>query len=417
MILSNRTRPDWRAPLRPLLGLADWLRLPLAAKAASISDLRGLPKPDPGIEPAIDEAVAWLGRAQDCSATDDGGVARHYSLLKGWGASYPETTGYIVPTMLAYAAWRRDHRARQRARRMLDWLVSIQFSEGGFQGGMIDSKPVVPVTFNTGQILLGLAAGVEAFGEAYRDPMRLAADWLADSQDADGCWRKHPTPFAGPGEKAYETHVAWGLIEAARIEPDRSYGAAALANLRWALGHQRENGWIGQCCLSDPARPLTHTLGYALRGILEAYRFSGDPDLLVAARRTGEGLLSALRPNGFLPGRLSADWRAAVPWACLTGTAQIAHCWLILFEETGERTFLEAGSLANRYVRRTMAVEGRPEIRGAIRGSFPIHGDYGSFEYLNWAAKFFVDSHLLEERMAGLLRDAETMTAGRTGNR
>lgn len=40
--------------------------------------------------------------------------------------------------------------------------------------------------------------------------MRRAADWLVETQDADGCWRRHPTPFAEPGEKVYETHVAWG---------------------------------------------------------------------------------------------------------------------------------------------------------------------------------------------------------------
>ena len=107
--------------------------------------------------------------------------------------------------------------ARRRARRMLDWLVSIQLPEGGFQGGTIDHAPVVPVTFNTGQVLLGLAAGVEEFGEAYIEPMRRAADWLVATQDRDGCWRRHPSPFAAPGEKTYETHVAWGLLEADRV--------------------------------------------------------------------------------------------------------------------------------------------------------------------------------------------------------
>src|SRR5205807_2230505 len=158
--------------------------------------------------------------AQDNSRTRDGGVARDYSLLGGWNSSYPETTGYLVPTLLAYARFKggpQADEARGRARRMLDWLVSIQFPEGGFQGGLVDETPRVPVTFNTGQILLGLAAGVEEFGDAYRGPMCRAADWLADTLDPDGCWRKHPTPFAQPGEKAYETHVAWGLLEAARL--------------------------------------------------------------------------------------------------------------------------------------------------------------------------------------------------------
>ena len=68
------------------------------------------------------------------------------------------------------------------------------------------------MTFNTGQILLGLAAGVAEFGDQYRESMEQAAQWLVDTQDPDGCWRKHSTPFAKAGEKAYETHVSWGLF-------------------------------------------------------------------------------------------------------------------------------------------------------------------------------------------------------------
>ena len=78
---------------------------------------------------------------------------------------------------------------------MLDWLVSIQFPAGGFQAGRIEAQPRVPVTFNTGQILLGLAAGFAEFGDNYRDAMCRAADWLVSTQDADGCWRKFPSPF------------------------------------------------------------------------------------------------------------------------------------------------------------------------------------------------------------------------------
>jgi hypothetical protein len=41
-------------------------------------------------------------------------------------------------------------------------------------------------------------------------------------------------------------------------------------------------------------------------------------------------------------------------------------------------------------------VHGEADIRGGVKGSFPVSGDYNPYEYLNWAAKFFIDSHLLE---------------------
>ncbi len=352
---------------------------------------------DPGPDRVVEETLAWMGRAQDRSAPCDGGVARYFSLLTGWSASYPETTGYIVPTMLACARMRKDGQLRERARRMLDWLVSVQLSDGSFPGGPIDLRTDVGVTFNTGQILLGLAAGVSEFGDVYRQPLRRAADWLANTQDADGCWRKFPSAFAASGEKAYETHVAWGLLEADRVDPGLGYAEKALKNTRWALTLQRDNGWFDKCCVNDATRPLTHTLGYVLRGVLEAYRFAREEYLLRACRKTADGLLSAISPNGFLPGRLDSAWRGAVQWACLTGTVQIAFCWLELHRWTGDVRYRDAAFAANRYVRRTIKVKGPEDIRGAVKGSFPIYGEYGQYTYLNWAAKFAIDSNLLEK--------------------
>ncbi len=378
-----------------------WLRqrqLPAAARAEARLDRRGLP--ERGVDPAraIDEAAAWLGRAQDNSRTNDGGVARDFSLVSGWNSSYPETTGYIVPTLLAYARHKggsAGEEARRRVRRMLDWLARIQYPEGGFQGGLVDATPKVPVTFNTGQILLGLAAGVQEFGDPYREAMSRAADWLTDTLDPDGCWRRHPTPFAQPGEKAYETHVAWGLLEAARVGSPR-YADAALANVRWALTKQTENGWFADCSHEDASNPLTHALGYVLRGVLEAYRYTQDAALLRAARKTADGLLTALRPDGFLPGHINAAWRGTTRWVCLTGSAQVAHCWLMLYQLTGDERYRDAGFLVNRYVRRTVRLDGPPETRGGVKGSFPVDGGYEAYQYPNWACKFFIDAQLLE---------------------
>ncbi len=380
--------------------MRDYVNLPWAAKVESFRDATGRPSTDPGIEPAIEAGIDWLCRAQDRSTTADGGAARHYSLIDGWGPSYPETTGYIVTTLLDHARVSGDAAIRERARRMLDWLVSIQFPEGGFQGGQIGDEPVVPVTFNTGQILLGLAAGAAEW-ERFREPMTRAADWLVATQDPDGCWRKHPTPFAHPGEKAYETHVAWGLLEAARLDNGRSYGEAALAQVDWALSHQTDNGWFDKCCLSQPSRPLTHTLGYVLRGVVEAFRFGRDPKYLEASTRTADGLLTAIGDDGYLPGRLDTVWGAAADYACLTGIVQIAHCWLLLYRETGNDRYRDAGFAANGYVRRRVRIDGPLDTLGGVKGSYPVHGAYGTHEYLNWAAKFFVDANLLEREVRG----------------
>ncbi len=386
--------------LAPIRAFRHYLKLSPMAREERRRDGAGVPGDDPGIEKCVDACLEWIGRAQDNSATQDGGVARDFGLNTGWAASYPETTGYLIPTVLELAKRRNDAGLRERAKRMLDFLVKIQLADGAFQGGVIGATPVKATTFNTGQILMGLAAGAREFGGIYETAMHRAAQWLVDTQDPDGAWRKHGSAFTAAGEKTYETHVAWGLFEAARIAPEKKYGEAGLANVRWALRAQRSNGWFDNCDLNHPDRPLTHTIGYVLRGILEAYRHSQDASFVNAAEITARSLVNAVRADGSLPGRLDAEWRSAADWSCLTGNVQIAYCWMWLAQLTGEADYLKAGREANRYVRRTVRMDGPDGIRGGVKGSFPVGGGYLTYEYPNWAAKFFLDSLMLEDDLS-----------------
>ena len=377
--------------------LIEYVRLPSMARAERRLDARGPGLVDPGPEAAVAAHLEWLALAQDESTTADGGAARHFSLLDGWGASYPETTGYIVPTLLECGRRFGNAGIEARAARMLDWLVSIQLPNGAFQGGMVNEAPVVPVTFNTGQILLGLAAGAEHFeARAYVYAMTAAADWLTRTQDPDGAWRSAPSPFARPGEKSYDTHVAWGLLEAARVAGNERWAAAAFANIDWALTFQRPNGWFASCCLNDPARPLTHTIGYVLRGVLEGHLRGGDPNYLAAVRKAADALVAVQREDGALPGRLDENWSPAADWTCLTGNLQISAVWMALARISGEAGYLAAARQANRMVRRTLRLDAPPGIAGGVKGSFPVDGDYGRFQLLNWAVKFAIDANLVE---------------------
>ena len=55
------------------------------------------------LEGRLEATYAWLCGAQD--TTPDGGVAGWFDLFGGrWTPSYPETTGYIVPTLLQLSA-------------------------------------------------------------------------------------------------------------------------------------------------------------------------------------------------------------------------------------------------------------------------------------------------------------------------
>jgi hypothetical protein len=131
--------------------------------------------------------------------------------------------------------------------------------------------------------------------------------------------------------------------------------------------------------------------------VIEAYRFQQDEKWLAGALKTADGLLLPLRPDGFLPGCIRSDWTGATKWACLTGTSQVAACWFLLHSITGDSRYREAGLAANRYVRRTVDLNGTAEIRGAVKGAFPVDGGFHPYEYPNWATKFFLDALLMEK--------------------
>src|SRR5437764_4436319 len=73
-------------------------------------------KPNVDLIRSLKATYNWLCVAHD--ATPDGGVAGWYNLGRGWGGSYPETTGYIIPTFFHYGMVMDERNAMRRAIRM-----------------------------------------------------------------------------------------------------------------------------------------------------------------------------------------------------------------------------------------------------------------------------------------------------------
>src|SRR3546814_14043228 len=104
--------------------------------------------------------------------------------------SYPETTGFIIPTFYRY--WHLTGRddIRARAVRMADWECAVQHPSGGVLAGALGDSPE-PTVFNTGQVLFGWVRAFEAEGtERYREAALRAATWLCAVQDAAARWRR-----------------------------------------------------------------------------------------------------------------------------------------------------------------------------------------------------------------------------------
>ena len=341
-------------------------------------------------------AIEWLCLAQDVRAdkTDAGGVSAGWSFEDGWLPSYPETSGYIVETFLAAAEVLNCPDLIARAHRIIDWELSIQYSDGAFPGhfGEPGSHPVI---FNTGQIMHGMLAGYLQLGrEECLDSAVRAAHWLAHHQDPDGCWRS----FEHNGvPHAYNTRSTWALLTTGLLVGDRKLKVAAIRNLDWAVQQQEDSGWFASNAFVPAKDPFTHTIAYCIRGLLESAMLLGEGPYLEAAIRAAAAVAKAQREDGWLAGTYTSSWDPSAAYCCLTGVAQMSVNWTRLAQVAGLEQLRSNARKAIMFLKRTHRVENRePPLKGAIAGSFPIWGGYSRFEFPNWAAKFFADALIMD---------------------
>ena len=194
---------------------------------------------------ALNAAIGFLVRTHD--ATGQEGSSRGFHLVRGWLPAYPETTGYVIGTLLAYAriGGGRTADLRARAREMGDWEIAVQDSTGGVMEGIVGSG-LPPIAFNTGMVLHGfLDLAAEDLGEHFMDAAARAAAFLVREQAEDGAWRGKAS-YRGLAT-TYHSRVAWALIRYGQVAGKREAVESAARQLDWTVAQQRPNGWFDNC--------------------------------------------------------------------------------------------------------------------------------------------------------------------------
>ncbi len=346
-------------------------------------------------------AVDWLKRAQD--VTGDGGICGRYRLDRGWTSSYPETTGYLVPTLLALGWKLHDQDLRDRAKRAIEFLLPLQLPDGAFPGLEVKENRTAPSPFNTAQIVNGLVAWHrETQDERALQSARRAGDWLIANQEPDGSWKKHV--YMGVSA-AYHAHASCWLAELGSHCGDEKYVRAAERHMDWVLSlRDRESGFFDRAGFSEAdhaaRRSVTHTLAYTLFGVLFTGEVTERNDAIEAVRFAAAKIARRLELDGELPGVLDHRFKRAAHYQCLTGNAQMALIWMRLFQHDGDARWINAALKAIDLVKAAQPFDNpNPGIRGGIPGSDPVTGGYITLALPNWAAKFFLDALLAKERV------------------
>jgi len=347
----------------------------------------------------LDSLIHWVADAQ----RPDGGIAAYYSLLSGYSASYPEVTGYLIPTLHDFAAATGSHSAAAMAARATRWLLALQMPAGAFPSGLQGSE-LRPSVFNTGQILQGLIrAHIETRRSEILSSAVSAGDWLLDVQQPDGSWSGAATYQNQP--HSYYSMVAWSLAQLSEHTRSTQYGLAAEKNLDFVLAGIRPSGWVDGINLRGHPTYL-HFIAYALQGALECAILRQRPDAIDRVAHSAWILLRKFETQKFLFGSYQKDFKPGSRSACLTGNAQMSCVWLRLFEITGDLRYLNAALKMNELLKQLVPLRGRSGIRGGVSGSYPIWGRYQPLRYISWGCKFLADSLLLEGRLMRSLESA-----------
>lgn len=317
----------------------------------------------------------------------------------GWAPAYPETTGYLLPTLYEAAEYLDEERWSDLAGRWLQWLVEIQSPAGWYPSGVVTSNPR-PAVFNTAQVLDGLtAACVRSDDPAVERGARRALAWLCDVQDHDGHYRQHAyRPGYMP---AYYARVAFPMAAAARVFSDSASESSARRLLDNICADMDDSTWTEHFAFApDKPAPL-HTIAYTIEGMFEGGLLTDHAEAIERAEAIANRLLVQFEVERQLPGAFTRPWNGVNWYRCITGEAQMAIIW---FRIAVVRSDVRALNSALKTVDRLIQSQSRRFCIGGIPGSKPLYGRYLALRFPNWAAKFAADAMMLRARILGRSR-------------
>jgi len=301
--------------------------------------------------------------------TNSGNAARDKALEWGKkvykvGAKLPpnvvppteETAGYFIPTFYQYGE-------KELACEIARWEASRQRPDGSF------SAAGVPYTFDTAQVVRGFVAVLDDMPEL-EEPLRRACDYVESQIDKDG--RVHTVSYAGwrlcDGSVFSDychLYALYPLVEAGRKLSEPKYIEAADRGVSY---FRKINDLVE---FKPELATLSHIFGYMMEALAEL----GEVELAEKGLQQAEELQ---KKNGSIPAY------PGVNWVCSTGMAQLAAAWYRLGN-------YEPADKALQYL------ETIQNPSGGFYGGYGRNVQYFADKEIGWAAKYFLDCHLLKQ--------------------
>ena len=322
--------------------------------------------------------------------------SRLYNPISGWSLMYPETTGYIIPTFITYGKKFKQEIVIHKAIEMADWLLSIQYDDGSFPGGLFKKGITEKSIFNSSQIIIGLVNIYnETKDDKYLEASIKCANWIVRNQSDRGIWIKYN--YEKGFTPSYYTRVSWPLLMVWKLNGDQKLKDAAIKTLELIYNRKLKNGFIKYSGFKMNSYSFIHTIAYVIRGFFESSQILNNNTYEDMSIEWSKVFLRKFEINGKLPGAYFDNYKKVDYFECLTGYCQLAIIWFKIFNKINDPRFVNCAMKAIDRVSNFVPKYSFLKKKGGVPGSYPFYGKYMMFRQPNWATKFFIDAMLMEK--------------------
>ncbi len=345
----------------------------------------------------IGAALKWF----KSSLMPDGGASAKYSMMSHQlTQAYPMSTANWVPVLTRIKQfypeiYQQEINVPELTRELVNWVIRTQRRDGTFPASFGDYMNQAPRVFNNGMIIHSLLDYHNARGGSdLVEACISSADWLLKVQSNDGSWRQFTYH-----QLSSNTITAAALIRLAAITGDKKYHIAGENNIRFALSLQKPNGYFAGNGFDSTPSAYTITIAYAIAGILDAGILTGNDEWKNQALNGLVPVLNLVNKAGFLFGEIDENFESSSSFSCLPGNSLLAITAYKLATITGNNDLKMKADLLTDYVKGKQMASKIPQIDGGISGSWPISGNYSSYEIPSWSIRYFVEAVMMQDAM------------------
>lgn len=328
----------------------------------------------------LQETLKWLEKS--FKVTQYLGSSAYRTSFGTWGPAYPETTGYLLPTLIKASQTLDVNQWQDLALSQIQYFEKIQLSHGAFP---VNQNELAPNVFDTSQILLGMVKASRLSNtDVFKSLIEKSYFWLQSQINEEGQFLKYNL-YEGYNP-AYYSRIVWALLEAEKYL-EIQVSEKTLILFKSVLELFNNDFQVRDTAFYPEQDCYSHTLAYAIRGFIESTILLQMDNTKV--RSILESLTEHIFKNNSLAGKYDGAYLGDYKFICATGHCQVA---LLLMKHASLNSHPK---LEQSIVLLLKAIINSPRKNlwntGALPSSIPVFRDYQRLKYTNWTQKFFCD--------------------------